>query len=242
MAGLLYKDFVAIRGKIYAISAVVAILGVWILRLLTNTDEMEWLLVLFVIVLVMILFFLISNKIEVDLLLVDEAKKQKQYCVSLPVTKKEYVAEKYVFMLLTYYIVQSICVLIGNIMVMDCITTVCEQMTSALMAMLPIVTSVVMMVCAVELPFFIGLGYKKGSFLKQVLLMSIATIVIVYLLFGDLAVFDKLSLDGLIRWIENHRGVMSAMQMFLPVIALGFFYISYRISYALYQRRELSDD
>ena len=65
---------------------------------------------------------------------------------------------------------------------------------------------------------------------------------IVYLLFGDLTVFEKFSLEIFVTWLEEHQDVVNALHVFTPVIGLAIFYISYRISCFLYERRELSDD
>ena len=167
MAGLLYKDFVAIRGKIYVICLVAMLLLEFVVRSLVQDDAIEYLLVMFMIILVGGLYGLVANKIETDLIHVDEAKKQKQYCISLPLNKKMYVAAKYVFMLVVFYVVQSFLALFCSIMVINCQTTVCMNIVSIIMGMLPILTTLMMGVSAVELPFFIGIGYKKGNLLKQ---------------------------------------------------------------------------
>ena len=99
MAGLLYKDFVAIRGKIYAICMVAVLVLGFVLRLIVQDEATEYILVMYVPLMVFSLYMLVNNKMETDLMQVDEAKKQKQYCLSLPINKKLYVAEKYVFML-----------------------------------------------------------------------------------------------------------------------------------------------
>ena len=242
MTGLLYKDFVAIRGKIYAFCAVAALVLGFLARLLIRDDATEYLLVMYLIILVFVLYVLINNKIETDLMQVDEAKKQKQYSISLPITKKQYVAAKYVFMLLVFYLVQSFVTLFCYIIAMDCVTTLCVQLASSIMTILPMITTLMMVVSAIELPFFIGVGYKKGSLLKQGLLEAAFVVGIIYLLFGDLKIFDNVSLYVFVTWIENHQVVVNALHIFAPVIGLAIYYISYRISCALYERRELNDD
>ena len=88
MAGLLYKDFVAIRGKIYVIClAAILVLG-FVVRILSRDDATEYILVMSMILLAVELYAFVANKVETDLIHVDEAKKQKQYCISLPVNKK----------------------------------------------------------------------------------------------------------------------------------------------------------
>ena len=242
MAGLLYKDFVAIRGKIYAICMVAVLVLGFVLRLIIKDETTEYILVMYVPLMVFSLYLLVNNKMETDLMQVDEAKKQKQYCLSLPVNKKLYVAEKYVFMLLIFYIAQSFVALFCSIMAVDCVTTICMQILSSIMAIIPIITTGMMTLAAIELPFFIGAGYKKGKILKQGILEGFFVVFIVYLLFGDLNVFEKFSLEIFVTWLEEHQDVVNALHVFTPVIGLAVFYISYRISCFLYERRELSDD
>ena len=242
MAGLLYKDFVAIRGKIYAICMVVVLVLGFVLRLIVKDEATEYILVMYVPLMVFSLYLLVNNKMETDLMQVDEAKKQKQYCLSLPINKKLYVAEKYVFMLLIFYIAQSFVALFCSIMAVDCVTDICMQILSSIMAIIPIITTGMMTLAAIELPFFIGAGYKKGKILKQGILEGFFVVFIVYLLFGDLNVFEKFSLEMFVTWLEEHQDVVNALHVFTPVIGLAIFYISYRISCFLYERRELSDD
>ena len=242
MAGLLYKDFVAIRGKIYAICMVAVLVLGFVLRLIVKDEATEYILVMYVPLMVFSLYLHVNNKMETDLMQVDEAKKQKQYCLSLPVNKKLYVAEKYVFMLLIFYIAQSFVALFCSIMAVDCVTTICMQILSSIMAIIPIITTGMMTLAAIELPFFIGAGYKKGKILKQGILEGFFVVFIVYLLFGDLNVFEKFSLEIFVTWLEEHQDVVNALHVFTPVIGLAVFYISYRISCFLYERRELSDD
>ena len=242
MAGLLYKDFVAIRGKIYAICMVAVLIIGFLSRLIVKDDAIEYILVMYVPLMVFSLYLLVNNKMETDLMQVDEAKKQKQYCVSLPINKKLYVAEKYVFMLLIFYIAQSFVALFCSIMVVDCVTTLCMQIATSIMAVIPIITTGMMTLAAIELPFFIVAGYKKGKILKQGILEGIFVVFIVYLLFGDLTVFEKFSLEIFVTWLEEHQDVVNALHVFTPIIGVAVFYISYRISCFLYERRELIDD
>ena len=242
MAGLLYKDFVAVRGKIYVVCLAAALLLSFVVRLLVKDDTAEYLLVMYLLALISGLYAFVDNKIETDLVRVDEAKKQKQYCISLPVNKRQYVASKYVFMLLVFYIVQSFVALVCMIMVVDCKTTVCLNLVSIIMGLLPIITTGAMVLSAVELPFFICAGYKKGNLLKQGLLEGFFALFMVYLMFGDLTVFERFSLEVFVTWIESHQDVLNALHVFTPVIGVAVYYLSYRISCFLFERRELNDD
>ena len=48
MAGLLYKDFVAIRGKIYAICMVAVLALGFVLRLIVKDEAIEYLVMMYV--------------------------------------------------------------------------------------------------------------------------------------------------------------------------------------------------
>lgn len=242
MAGLLYKDFVAIRGKIYAIGMVALLILGFVLRLFIKEEAVEYILMMYVPLLVFSLYSHVTNKIETDLMRADEAKKQKQYSISLPVNKKMYVASKYVFMLVTLYVVQSFSALLCSVVVVNCLNTLCLEIASAIMAILPIVTTGAMILCALELPFFIVAGYKKGTLLERGILEGFFCVLVIYLLFGDLTVFDKFSLEVFVTWLESHQDVVNALHVFTPVLGVAIFYFSYRISCFLYERRELSDD
>ena len=242
MAGLLYKDFVAIRGKIYVIISVATLLLITLLRWLIRDDAGEYLLVMYIIAFPVAAYTLVSNKIETDLMRIDEAKKQRQYCHSLPVSKKQYVASKYVFMLVVYFIVQSMVALLCSIMVVGNVTNLCMEFATLIMGCIPILTTTVMVISAMELPFFIVAGYQKGNLIKQGLLEAFFAIFVVYLMFGDLTIFENFSVDAIVTWTNNHQDVLNAMHVITPLIGLAVYYISYRISCFLYERRELSDD
>ena len=62
MAGLLYKDFVAIRGKIYAICMVAVLVLGFVLRLFVKDEATEYILVMYVPLMVFSLYLLVNNK------------------------------------------------------------------------------------------------------------------------------------------------------------------------------------
>ena len=242
MTGLLYKDFVAIRGKLYVIISVATLLLITLLRWLIRDDAGEYLLVMYLIAFPVAAYTLVSNKIETDLMRIDEAKKQRQYCHSLPVSKKQYVASKYVFMLVVYFIVQSMVALLCSIMLVGNVTNLCMEFATLIMGSIPILTTAVMVISAMELPFFIVAGYKKGNLIKQGLLEAFFAILVVYLMFGDLTIFEKFSVEAFVTWTNNHQDVLNTMHVITPLVGLVVYYISYRISCFLYERREFSDD
>ena len=95
MAGLLYKDFVAIKGKIY-VAVMAGVLGVFLgLRLAVRNEMIDVLICMLYTCIVLTLYFFVLSNIEISLITVDEKRNQKNYFLSLPVSKQKYIASKY---------------------------------------------------------------------------------------------------------------------------------------------------
>ena len=58
----------------------------------------------------------------------------------------------------------------------------------------------------------------------------------------DLTIFEKFSVEAFVTWTNNHQDVLNTMHVITPLVGLVVYYISYRISCFLYERRELGDD
>ena len=65
---------------------------------------------------------------------------------------------------------------------------------------------------------------------------------IVFMLFGDLTILDKLDLGALVEWFEKHSDLMLVINVFATIIVLGLFFISYKISVFLMERKEEADE
>ena len=90
MLGLLYKDFLAIKGKIY-IWSLMAIVGVmFVYRMLVEGQENDMLIMALCIVIIEVLYMVMVGKVVNSMVEVDEGQKQKQYFISLPISKKQY--------------------------------------------------------------------------------------------------------------------------------------------------------
>lgn len=242
MAGLLYKDFIAVKGKLYIWGSLFVMLLIFVLRIIAPPSEMDVLIMALWMCSIMMLYFFIVGKLEVSLVAADEGRRQKQYYVSLPISKKQYVASKYIFILLAFYIVLSIGTFTGTICRINCQDKTIDNMVNQFMGLLPLITYSFLLIPTIEMPFFIGLGAKKGGHVKTGIFIGLFFVCIVYLLFGDLSIGDKISLPAILKYCEEHQGILLTLQVLSPYITLGLYYLSYRISSWLFARKEWEDD
>lgn len=242
MAGLLYKDFAAVKGKLYVIAGVAILLFYIILRFAMPNELGDIFLVTGLVNITTCAFFVILFILEIKLLETDEGRKQKNYFLSLPVTKKQYVASKYIFILIAFYAVLSLGLLLSYICNIDCQSEDMLKLLSGYSGLLPMLVCAFLVVPAIELPFFIIWGSQRGKQIKTGLVMGIFFVIVVYLLFGDLTILDKISVMQIMEYLEKHPDTTMILQVVTPYVSFLLYYLSYRISYAAFARREREDD
>lgn len=242
MAGLLYKDFIAVKGKWYMGFALLWMALSLIIKIAVPGEETEYVLMGIAICVIFIFYAILIFKVEVSVASTDEGRKQKQYYLSLPVSTEQYVASKYIFMLIAYYAVLSMGIFVLSICLIGCQSEEVEMMLGNVQPLVPIWACILLLVSAIELPFFIAMGRKKGNRIKTGLSVALFFLVIVYMLFGDLRILDKLNMAEVLNYLENNLHILLAFETFLPCLALGGYYLSYKVSCLLLGRRKWEDD
>lgn len=248
MAGLLYKDFVAVKGKWYVLGILAVIAGMFAVRVTIpglGTEfarGVDMILPALCMVFTVILFFVVVTRLEVSVVSVDEGKKQKHYFLSLPVSLKQYVASKYIFILLAFYIIIAVSMILGGICLIDCREEEMMKYFNQWLSMVPLLAGVLLIIPSIELPFFIGFGAQKGGQIKTVLLIVLFFLGIVYMLFGDLTIFDEFAIVAVLDYLDRHKGLVLFCYALLPYVSLGLYYLSYRISCLLFARKEWEND
>ena len=239
MTGLLYKDYKAIKGEIYveAISVISVVLV--LLRLFCHKLEIDVLIAAFVMLVPVVLLIIILNGIQIGILSADERKNVKIYLLSFPITEKKYIASKYFFLLIAYYIVLSISQLWAVTYAIQDVDSQMYEMVRGVATLMPTVVCISLVITAIELPFFILYGSEIGKFVKNGIALAILFLMIVFLLFGDLTLLELLNLEKLFAYLEEHIEIVLWMQMLAPAIALLFYYCSYLITCNVFRRREL---
>ena len=242
MLGLLYKDYIAVKGKYYLAALFGQLLLVTLIRLLVVDDELDIIMAPMILVVLISAAIAIPFSFEVSLIKADEGRKQKQYFLSLPVSRRQYVASKYIFLAITFYVIQSVAIFEFLVCQVNLKLEETQARLSGMQMLVPTCISLCMIVCALELPFFIGMGVKKGNAVKQGIFFLFFFAFIAYMMFGDLSVFDKFDLMSVLDYLMQHAEIMLAGQILFPVVAILLFYLSYLVSARLFERKEWEDD
>ncbi len=243
MTGLLYKDFVSVKGKIY-VAACFAAVAVFLLSVLfIPSDEVSDNFIWYGMMIAIAMgYFVIIGKLEISLMEADEGRRRKNYILSLPVSKNKYVASKYIFLLIAFYTLMSVGIFLSAMLKVNRGSSGILYQADIMSALLPVITCAVMVIPSIEMPFFVGLGVKKGMQMKTGIVIGIFFLIIAYAMFGDLTVFDRISAEKLAEYLTQHKNVLMTVQVAAPYILLGLYYLSYRVSCTLFARKEWSDD
>lgn len=258
MGGLMYIDFVAIKGKrvCFILLSVIALLC--ILRVIfpgsmaermdmiaTNDAgvEINLLDIMFVTLYGSIVTSIVCF-IDIFCTRISEADASctriRNYVSSLPVAANAYVASKYVFIMITAYVLISLLSIAGIIIAAFTAPGLGQDLIRMCEVLVLPVASLLILVAAVELPLYILLGKEKGNLAKVAIVLFIAFVVIWFMLFADMSWFLERN-EFLIRffnWFMKYQTEITLSSYLSPVINLIIFYISYRITVYFKARQE----
>ena len=239
MAGLLYKDFKAIKGHYYIISFIVITIFLIFSEIFGVNEEIDVLVGMCLSIMPFVLLGMLVAKVEVGIIAADETKNAKLYLLSLPVSSKDYIASKYWFMLIGHYIVLSVSMLWSITYQIQVVDEWMNELVVNIISLLPPIICGSICLVAIELPFFVLAGSKKGEMIKTAILLVMMLGMFVFLLFGDLTILDALDLKKFFEYIEEHIDVLFKIQIFAPVISLILYYCSYVITCNIFERGEI---
>ena len=251
MGGLLYKDFVAIRGKRLVITLTVLTCIFTALRLLFSDagafpkfqlinddgDVFFFMDLLFWQGEAMLLWLggLFCLTFSAQILQCDEKNKTGHYLSALPFSKNTYIASKYVFCGICLYVFLSLYEIwhvVATGFMKEGIVLDFSYMFSGMA--LPFL-GIVMLILTIELPLFLLLGREVAKVIKNGAALCIGLAVIAYLLFGDLNVFARFDFHLIMTWMEAHSFEMFLISLLTPPVTLGLYYVSYRGTVRFYR-------
>lgn len=262
MEGLLYKDFIGIKGKkmVWILMGCTVLFMIVRLAFPGNVDTMamgvmtegeagelvnmtvgdmrDMLLVTVPLLFIVVCFTLVPSW-TAAICGNDERNKTRQFTSVLPLGKNAYIASKYIFIGIAVYILFSL----ENVWVMIFNSVAGDNGSKALISQctqfLPAFCGISLLFAAVELPFFITLGVKKGTVVKTAILECAAFLVIAYLFFGNLAFVEHLDLEAFLNWCEAHIVPVTLFSVLSPVLDIAVFWLSYRITCKISENREV---
>lgn len=161
----------------------------------------------------------------------DEMAKANKYILTFPLTKKEVVLSKYVLQFLltiTGAILGSILSVIISIVLSKDIPNFIDLISIALGGMFGIG-----LVESIQMPCFYKMGAEKGRIYMFIITVAVAFIAGGIITLGE-KVINNFSIDL--------NSINSILETFLPFVLLGLvlleYFISYKISYKVYSKKE----
>lgn len=257
MAGLLYKDFIGIRGKrIVGILAGCTVLFL-IVRFVfpgnvttalaggmkeSETGDLRDSLLVTLPMLLVVCGMTLPSTWTTAICRNDEKNKTRQFTGALPLDKNAYIASKYIFIGIAVYVLfslETMWIIIFNSVAGDNLS---REVVTYISSLLAAFCGISLLIAAIELPFFLTFGVKKGSVLKTAILEGIALLVTAYLLFGNLTVFDNFNIYVFVNWCEEHLVIVMLISIVSPVADILIFWLSYRLTCRINQNREVEID
>lgn len=246
MAGLLYKDFVSVKGKKFCLGYLIYLFVISVLRIvfagyreidefIVTTESGQTVSILDAFFLYASAILLIMGACYINLFvkkIVEDDQKNKvmNYMKSMPFEKTTYVASKYVFILICAYVSFTMYTICSIICKAFSRIGVMQDFQDAINTMALPLIMLALFSAAVELPLFLRLGYEKAILVKTALWLVLALVAIGYMMFGNLTIFDKLNLQVISDFIKTHKDTVIIVQVVVSVLPLALYYLSYRIS------------
>ncbi|WP_034450881.1 ABC-2 transporter permease [Butyrivibrio sp. AE2032] len=258
MGGLMYKDFVAIKGKRICIILLSAIALLCILRVIFPGSMAERLEMVFMndqgirinmldlmfVTLYICIIFTIVCFIDMWCARLSEADESssriKNYVSSLPVSANSYVASKYVFVTIATYVLISLLSITGIVLAAFAEEGYVLDILRMFEVMVIPVTSLLILVASVELPLYILLGREKGNLAKVAIALLLVFVLIGFMLFADVSWLSERQefLVKFINWYMKYQTEITLASYLSPVLDLFIFYLSYGITVFFKARQE----
>ena len=246
MGGLLYKDFVSVRGKRFVCFLCIFTLIFILIRVMFPGDRflddfeaiaedgsrinlIDIILEMFACIFIF-MNMLFINRWTMEICGSDENNKIRSFFATMPYEKHTYIASKYVFILIASYVFFSL----SQIWIISCGAFMSEgKAMDTLMAvnamMLPFY-SLTIFVSAIELFLFLVFGKGRAMMIKVGFLLLLALCVIYIFLFKDYsAMLDKINIFSIVQWMEKNSFFLTLLQVLSPVITLLCYWGSYRL-------------
>lgn len=254
MIGLLYQDFLRAKGRLILFVLLGQFLVFTLLELLITDDPVNaYILIVFFMIVIILAFLFIGSYLETLLMKGVDTAKDVRYYLSLPLSKQDYVAEKYIFLLIaiwTFGAFFTFEILFLQMASGKITPELMESMgdTSGISAaslttvLLPTVFlfmfSLTLFICAVELPFYFRFGAEQGKAVKTGLIILLAFAAFVYAMFGDLSIFDHWDIFALMDYLKTHPDFNFLLDTLPPIFCGVLYGVSYKLSLKVFITKE----
>ena len=231
MGGLLYKNFYYLRIEIIVLAVLQLICSVSVFFVsiaAQGGDEAAMQDSMMIIMIVYFCSFYLATLFDMGLFSADEKRISTCFIISTPKGAKSHIQSKYYTLLIMNLAVLFCCMITDTIscVLADSILLSCANF-------LVLFFSGNLILTAFGVPFTIRFGSANGGNIKIATAGVIILIAAIYFLFGDISMFmveDPVA--EIMKWLES--GDVLLILSLIPYIAVVLYYISYRISLALF--------
>lgn len=230
MKGLLYKDFIAIKGKVFIIFLLLGLFFAFISAIVLQSEEDLFLIpiILYDAISLAVVIFIIGFLANL-LLSSDDAPKTKSYLLSLPTGNRTYIQEKYVFVGIVFYIFISYHTFFSMMIKAFC-PMVHEPLLNQNTMLLNSVIYMLLFLMSIELPIYLRFGSRIAKELQNIFTMVLFFGLLIFVLFGNLTLLDRWGLEQILNWMNAHQAFLLLITTFEPLVVIGLYGLSYLIS------------
>lgn len=236
MWGLIYKELVLNKKTFISLLLIEVLLGLMTVAplLISPSDtspETMGMLLFFMSMMFYFCMFLVLGMFVGGIFEADEIKKWAAFISSTPLTLKGQVGAKYMLTFISYIILSNLCTFFGYLSY-----SLAEE--KPLIVSTELLLWIFLLFHAIEFPFMVRFGCKKGGMVKTVIGVLLVLFVFEYFLFGNTEMFG--SIDKLWEFmlsLSDLSGINDTVYFaigMVPFVSLVLYYISYRISCRLY--------
>lgn len=238
MKGLLYKNFMSCRLALFAMIAILFIIGLCNTMIasvattgiksgvsdfgasaITATMSMTYLFV----------FLCICLPVR-ELFVSDEKTITYSFFFSTPQSAKGLLLSKYYFVLLI-----DLGLLFGCFLIDIIVMLIMGENAVSLLPICIILFSVILVMMAFSIPCSVRFGTKMGQETSVLGFFAFVCIIAIYALFGNISFFfEENILEALIAYLMSGKVIF--VLSLLPYVAILLYYLSYRISLLLYRK------
>jgi ABC-type transport system involved in multi-copper enzyme maturation permease subunit len=217
MKGLIYKDLLTMNS--YKKSFIVVLL---VFAVLATTNKAYGNFISFYIP-----FFVVM--LSISTFNYDEYSKWDAYALTLPVTRKEIVKGKYAFALGMIIIASLVGLIINLILVY--VQTKTFAIQDSMLSLASVDIGMILLL-SIMFPLIYKFGAEKGRLFLFLFIAAGATLI------GGVTLLAKDLLSN-ISWINNLVTIFNQYGIYITIVLiLGIFYLSYRMSYKIYLKKE----
>ena len=188
---------------------------------------------------IVVISMMFISRFTTSIIANDELHNAMQFTKSLPLEKNSFIASKYIFIGILTYVFYSLSCVWAVIYISVCYKEAMSDWMRAVMSILLPLYGMMLILAAIELPFFITFGLKRAGIVKNAIMELLLFLVVGFLLFGDLDVLNNIDLGLFVHWVETHTLMLLVLNVTQPLTVLLIYYLSYRLTCRINKDREV---